>query len=98
MSTLEGTHRAALKTRRATEAVITTVAVLVAAGVAVLILTLTGASTTNRATQPQPSSAYAPLAHFYGTGAPPTTHTPQLATSSTSGTARPAQHFYGLQP
>jgi hypothetical protein len=98
MTTFEGTHRAALKTRRATEAVIATVGMLVAIGAAVLILTLTGASTTHRAAQSHPSSAYLPLAHFYGTGAPPTARTTQLVTSGNNRTANPVEHFYGLQP
>lgn len=99
MTTFEGTHRAARKTRRVTEAIITTLGVLVAIGAAVLIVTLSGGSATHRATPSHPSSAYVPLAHFYGTGAPPTPRTTQLTTTSnSSSTANPSQHFYGLQP
>jgi hypothetical protein len=98
MTTYEGTHRAARKTRRATEAVITVVGVIVAIATGVLILTLTGASTTHRTAQSHPSSASAPLVRFHGTGAPPTARTTQLATGRNSNPANPAEHFYGLQP
>ncbi|HUA45761.1 MAG TPA: hypothetical protein VMA77_11065 [Solirubrobacteraceae bacterium] len=98
MTTFEATRRAALKTRGTTEAIITTLGVLVAIGAAVLILALTGAIKTGHAAPSGPSPAYAPLAQFYGTGAPPTARTNQRPTSSNSGTANPSRHFYGLQP
>lgn len=98
MATFQETHRAARKTLRATEPVIITVGVLIAIGAAVLILSLTDVSTTQRAARSHPTPRHAPLAHFYGTGTPPASRTTQVATNSNSATTPPAGHFYGLQP
>jgi len=79
--------------------IVTTVAAVVALAVAVAFITLPHAGRAHSAAPGSAAVAYAPLIHFYGTGAPPVAHHSQPATSTqTSSSDLPSQHFYGLQP
>jgi len=73
--------------------IVTTLAAVVALAVAIAFIALPHSG---RARSAAPgSAAYAPLIHFYGTGAPPVARRSQPGTSSSD---LPSQHFYGLQP
>jgi hypothetical protein len=71
MSTLQTTTHAPAKAKTRITAIVAALGALVAIGVSVLILSLTGASTRNNTavmTQSVPSGASAPLNNGYGTG------------------------------
>jgi hypothetical protein len=70
MSTLASTPHARTKLWRAIGISVTALGALIAVGVAVLFLALTGASRTGSAPRHQ-SPGYVPLIHYHGTGAPP---------------------------
>jgi len=74
MSTIQTTLR--VTPRRWSATLVTTIGTLVAVGVTVLFLTLTGPSHRNPATASHPAQTYAPLIHYRGTGAPPATINP----------------------
>jgi hypothetical protein len=70
MSTLAGSPDARTKLWRAIGISVTALGALIAVGVAVLFLALTGARRTDSAPRHQ-SPGYVPLIHDHGTGAPP---------------------------
>ena len=72
MSTIQTTLR--ITPRRWSATLFTTIGTLVAIGVTVLFLTLTGPSHRNPATASHPAQTYGPLIHYRGTGAPPATN------------------------
>ena len=88
-----------LDPRFAIRPIMTTVAVVVALAVAFAFITLPHSGRAYPAAPVSHGGAYAPLVHFYGTGAPPVAPRSQPATSTqTSSSDLPSQHFYGLQP
>jgi hypothetical protein len=79
--------------------IVTTVATVVALAVAVAFITLPHSGRAHPAASVSHAGAYAPLVHFYGTGAPPVAPRSQPATpTQTSSSDLPSQHFDGLQP
>jgi hypothetical protein len=74
MSTIQTTL--CVTPRRWSATLVTTIDALVAVGVAVLFLTLSGPSHRNPATASHPAQTYAPLIQYRGTGAPPATVNP----------------------
>jgi hypothetical protein len=74
MSTIQTTL--CVTPRRWSATLVTTIGALVAVGVAVLFLTLSGPSHRNPATASHPAQTYAPLIQYRGTGAPPATVNP----------------------
>jgi hypothetical protein len=88
-----------LDPRFAIRPIMTTVAVVVALAAAFAFITLPQSGRAHSAAPGSAAGGYAPLIHFYGTGARPVARHSQPATSAqASSSDLPSQHFYGLQP
>jgi hypothetical protein len=86
MSTIQTTLRVTPKRWSAT--LLTTIGALLAVGVTMLFLALSGPSHRNPATASHPAQTHAPLIQYRGTSAPPATVTPH--TDQTHGAAVPS--------
>jgi hypothetical protein len=88
-----------LDPRFGARSIVTTLAVVVALAVAIVLIALPHSGRTHSAAAGSATRTYAPLIHFRGTGAPPVAHRSQPATSThTSFRDLRGDDFYGLQP
>ena len=98
MTTLESTHQLAQGARNARRAILAGLGAIVAVAVTVLVLSLTGASTSKSVAHGNPSPYY-PLIHYHGTGAPPVkSAAPATHTSHATSALLRAEHSYGATP
>jgi hypothetical protein len=77
--------------------ILTTLAVVVALAVAIVLVALPHSGRTHSAAAGSATGTYVPLIQFRGTGAPPVAHRIRPATS-THTSSRRGDNFYGLQP
>jgi hypothetical protein len=92
MTTFQSTDRLARDVPTGTGTVIAVLGALIAVGVTILFLALTGASTTKPVAHNQ-STTYYPLIQYHGTGAPPVAPTTRTAPAYLR-----AEHSYGAVP